>query len=57
LVQAHRRPVEPGRWIPPKEFTFVKETERSPIWLKVLIPFEAEMNEEEGTLGAQLACK
>jgi len=27
-----------------------------PVWLKILIPFEAEMNEKEATISTQLAC-
>ena len=34
----------------------LKDLNVHPIWLKVLIPFEAGMSEEEGTLSAQLAC-
>jgi len=33
----------------------LRELNVHPIWLKVLIPFEAEMNEEEATISAQLA--
>ncbi|MCS6784246.1 MAG: amidohydrolase family protein [Candidatus Caldarchaeum sp.] len=34
----------------------IKELNIHPIWLKVLIPFEAEMPFEEGRVSAQLAC-
>jgi 5-methylthioadenosine/S-adenosylhomocysteine deaminase len=34
----------------------LKELNVHPIWLKVLIPFEAEMNREEAEISANLAC-
>lgn len=33
-----------------------KELNVHPIWLKILIPFEAEMNPEEAEISAELAC-
>lgn len=33
-----------------------KELNVHPLWLKVLIPFEAEMDREEGQVSAELAC-
>jgi 5-methylthioadenosine/S-adenosylhomocysteine deaminase len=32
------------------------ELNAHPVWLKILIPFEAEMSEEEATISAELAC-
>jgi 5-methylthioadenosine/S-adenosylhomocysteine deaminase len=34
----------------------LKELQRHPVWLKVLIPFEAEMSREEAMVSAQLSC-
>jgi 5-methylthioadenosine/S-adenosylhomocysteine deaminase len=34
----------------------MSELQRHPIWLKVLIPFEAEMDKEEAEISARLAC-
>lgn len=34
----------------------ISELQRHPIWLRVLIPFEAEMNKEEAKISARLAC-
>lgn len=34
----------------------MSELQRHPIWLKVLIPFEAEMSKEEAKISARLAC-
>ncbi|MEM0481445.1 MAG: amidohydrolase family protein [Nitrososphaerota archaeon] len=34
----------------------LKELQAHPIWLRVLIPFEAELTREEGRISAELAC-
>ncbi len=52
FVDAHTHPFQ----ILLRSSLSLRELDVHPIWLKALIPFEAEMSEEEGTLSAQLAC-
>ncbi len=51
FVDAHTHPFQ----ILLRGLLSLKELNMHPIWLKVLIPFEAGMNEDEATLSAQLA--